>query len=332
MPQRRHRWLIPVTTLALIGLLWPQRTTARPVVALDGTRRVVGGVELVYQAPERPRGVFLVLHGCSHRATDAWPRSAGCDDCVGLPIETRVVGAALGRGWAVAAISSKDRHSGCWGRGDRERIAAATKWVRERTGAGPATVALGASSGGAAACYVPGVDASVAQIMASPLHMGSAHPPVRFVHMERDKRRAAMIHHQVAALRAAGVDAGEMVVHPEPLDAAALYRRGDGPGGEVLPTPETAEAVVAALRRSGFIDERGYLVEDPRRSNWRDTVREAVPAADTLVADASPVSEIMNVAFAQHEFTDAHLEESLDWLEGFAGPKRRGGGGELLQR
>ena len=229
MPQRRHRWLIPVTTLALIGLLWPQRTTARPVVALDGTRRVVGGVELVYQAPERPRGVFLVLHGCSHRATDAWPRSAGCDDCVGLPIETRVVGAAsgygvessrgcapmsrrrrdrmlariaggddagpsadlsrrrtsrrLGRGWAVAAISSKDRHSGCWGRGDRERIAAATKWVRERTGAGPATVALGASSGGAAACYVPGVDASVAQIMASPLHMGSAHPPVRFVHM-----------------------------------------------------------------------------------------------------------------------------------------------------
>ena len=96
-----------------------------------------------------------------------------------------------------------------------------------------------------------------------------------------------MIHHQVAALRAAGVDAGEMVVHPEPLDAAALYRRGDGPGGEVLPTPETAEAVVAALRRSGFIDERGYLVEDPRRSNWRDTVREAVRSPRGYVSDES---------------------------------------------
>ena len=48
-----------------------------------------------------------------------------------------------------------------------------------------------------------------------------------------------------------------------------------------------AEAVVAALRRSGFIDERGYLVEDPRRSNWRDTVREAVRSPRGYVSDES---------------------------------------------
>ena len=133
--------------------------------------------------------------------------------------------------------------------------------------------------------------------------------------MARDTHRAQMIHHQVSVLKERGVDAAEFVVEPEPLSPEALHRRGTGPGGAVLPSREMAERAFQALRAGGFVDAGGMLVDDPRRTNWRDAVRPVVPeAVDSLVADASPVSEILNVAWARHEFTDAHLDASLDWL------------------
>jgi hypothetical protein len=36
-------------------------------------------VELVYQAPDNATAVLLLAHGCSHSATDWWPRGAHCD-------------------------------------------------------------------------------------------------------------------------------------------------------------------------------------------------------------------------------------------------------------
>lgn len=313
---RRQSRLLATTTLAAT-LLWLLIAPAQTSMELAGTRTLVDDeIEVVYQAPEStPRGVLLILHGCSHRATDSWPKSDACPECTGLPIETRVVAAALARNWAVAAVTSHNRRSGCWSQRDIDRIAKATGYVRRVTNAGPATVSLGASSGGSIAVLVPGAVACVAQIMASPLELDARHPPTRFVHMSRDTHRAAMIQHQVAALRERGVDAAELIVEPEPLSADALFRRGAGPGGAVLPSREMAERAFSALRDGGFVDASGFLVDDPRRTNWRDAVRPVVPeAVDSLVADASPVSEILNVAWARHEFTDAHLEESLDWL------------------
>ena len=313
---RRQSRLLATTTLAAT-LLWLLIAPAQTSMELAGTRALVDDdIEVVYQAPaSTPRGVLLILHGCSHRATDAWPKSEKCPECTGLPIETRVVAAALTRNWAVAAVTSHNRRSGCWSQRDIDRIAKATAYVRRVTNAGAATVSLGASSGGSIAVLVPGAVACVAQIMASPLELDARHPPVRFVHMARDTHRAAMIHHQVSELRDRGVDAAELIVEPEPLSAAALFRRGAGPGGAVLPSREMAERAFSALRDGGFVDASGFLVDDPRRTNWRDAVRPVVPeAVDSLVADASPVSEILNVAWARHEFTDAHLDASLDWL------------------
>ena len=109
-----------------------------------------------------------------------------------------------------------------------------------------------------------------------------------------------------------------------------MLRRGAGPGGAVLPSREMAEKAFQALRAGGFVDAGGMLVDDPRRTNWRDAVRPVVPeAVDSLVADASPVSEILNVAWARHEFTDAHLEESLDWLGAKADASSSSPRGEL---
>ena len=313
---RRQSRLLATTTLAAT-LLWLLIAPAQTSMELAGTRTLVDDeIEVVYQAPaSTPRGVLLILHGCSHRATDAWPKSDKCPECTGLPIETRVVAEALARNWAVAAVTSHNRRSGCWSQRDVDRIAKATGYVRRVTNAGPATVSLGASSGGSIAVLVPGAVACVAQIMASPLELDARHPPVRFVHMSRDTHRAAMIHHQVSVLKERGVDAAELIVEPEPLSAAALFRRGAGPGGAVLPAREMAERAFQALRDGGFVDAGGMLVDDPRRTNWRDALRPVIPeAVDSLIADASPVSEVLNVAWARHEFTDAHLDASLDWL------------------
>jgi hypothetical protein len=62
---------------------------------------------------------------------------------------------------------------------------------------------------------------------------------------------------------------------------------------------------------------------DPRRNNWRDVVK-AVPGAGAVrvAADASPLSEVMNVAWAVHELVSDQVGETLDFLT-----QARGGGG-----
>ena len=289
-------------------------------------------IEVVFQAPPPGTdvvGVLAVLHGCSHGGTDAWPRGPGCPRCVGLPVETHIVGAALSRGWAVAAVTSVDRRSKCWRREDAARIVAAVGAVRARTGAPPVFATLGASSGGGAATWFGDAVGAVAQIKESGAPLDGSHPPVRFVHMARDGGRAPQIRRQVKRLRTAGVDAREFVVRPEVVTAASLRRRGPGPGGDVLPTDAAADAVFKALRDGGFLDAEGYLADDPRRSPWRDAVRRHVPAEDTLVADASRLSEALNAAYAMHEFTDQHLGRTLDWLDERRNAAAAGGNREL---
>lgn len=158
-------------------------------------------------------------------------------------------------------------------------------------------------------------------------------PPIRFLHMERDGRTASAAVAIVAALKAKMVDAGELNAPPTAVDVDAFrfrlkIRGGNSSssraGGNVgscrvgtpaLPSDEMALAVVQALRSGGILDHDGFLLNDPRQSDWREVLRPVVPSSvDSLVADASALSEVMNTAWAMHEFTDAHLEPLLDWL------------------
>jgi hypothetical protein len=73
-------------------------------------------VEFVYETPEtlnpsvRTKAILFMGHGCSHAATDMFDRSESCPKCIGLPIEKRIVRAALARGFAVLAVTSKNRY------------------------------------------------------------------------------------------------------------------------------------------------------------------------------------------------------------------------------
>ncbi len=300
------------------------------VSALLGTRERISDIDLVYQCPSvaagSAKGVLLLLHGCSHAATDFWPASQSCNECISLPIETAIVAASLARGWATLSVSSVDRASKCWHPArDAPRLAKAVRHARAACGlateASP-VAAIGASSGGHMASLLDMSDIDsiigvVAQIMPSGAELSPAHLPVRFVHMLRDSRSAQLIREQVSELAAAGVDADEWQVHPTPLTVESFGARGHQTSGIAALPPDTAQAAIAALTAAGLLDARGELVSDPRRSDWRSVLRPVIPASqhDSLVADASAVSEVLNVAWAMHEFTDAYIDESLDWFE-----------------
>ena len=314
---RRQSRLLATTTLAAT-LLWLLIAPAQTSMELAGTRALVDDeIEVVYQAPAAPRGVLLILHGCSHRATDAWPKSDKCPECTGLPIETRVVASALARYWAVAAVTSHNRRSGCWSQRDIARIGKATGYVRRVTNAGPATVSLGASSGGSIAVLVPNAVACVAQIMASPLELDARHPPVRFVHMARDTHRAAMIHHQVSVLKERGVDAAELIVEPA---AEALHRRG--PARRRGAFSREIMKSVWALRAGG--SSMLAFSGTTRGANWRDAAACGPRRRRSLVADGSPVPVRMWPGRARAhgrapEASPHRLGSKLPW-------RRRGGG------
>ena len=91
----------------------------------------------------------------------------------------------------------------------------------------------------------------------------------------------------------------------------------------VLPSYRIANHLIDAFKVAGIIDEKtGLLTNDPRaaNNNWRDIVMKSIPDAikhenDNLLPDQSALSEILNVAYAQHEFTDEFLSQTLDFFD-----------------
>ena len=76
------------------------------------------------------------------------------------------------------------------------------------------------------------------------------------------------------------------------------------PGGTGL-TFEQSERLVAALNAENYLIN-GYLRDDPRKSQWRSLAEFKAVSAETgdpLTADASGISEVLNVAWAEHEIT-----------------------------
>jgi hypothetical protein len=108
------------------------------------------------------------------------------------------------------------------------------------------------------------------------------------------------------------------IAKPRALTPELLVNRGY----KVVPSYRIAHHLVQAFTEDGVLDKDGMLLHNPRSDeiNWRDTVYRAIPDAirqhgDSLVADQSPLSEIMNMAYAQHEFTDEFIQHTLDFFE-----------------
>jgi hypothetical protein len=273
------------------------------------------------------KGILFLAHGCSHSGTDWWPKSSTCSSCTGLPVERSIVGAALQRGFLTVAQSSHNRNHKCWSEPDLARVERTLSWLEEQFSLAPSTPIhlLGASSGGnfvgrfavkhSGSQQNGKLRVSSAVVQISPIQ-GVSPPAVPsslgllFVHMGRDEMTADFISRFVAEAGRSSVK--EFIAKPLKLTPSFFHDHGAH-----LSLSDSA-SLVEALSKAGLVGKDGFLSADPRSSTWRDVAAKVLPATkDSLVADASGVSELLNLAWAQHEITDERLEEQLDFMKAY---------------
>lgn len=301
-------------------------------ITLAGNYRIINSdVEIVYQLPPAypsVAGIVFLAHGCSHSATDWWPRNQqSCPSCIGLPVERSVVSAVLSHGYLAVAQSSYNRQRKCWDQVDVNRAVSTIQFLITNNSLASNTPIhlFGASSGGAFVgrlalrALVKGtipvkITSAVVQIM--PIHIEfplptSQIPGLLFMHMARDEHSAKAI--SALVVRANSRLVQEIVLHPLQVTTSFFHDHANHL------TLKDSEVVVAALSKAGYLNSESYIIEDPRQSDWRDVVRLAiphiVPSYDSLVADSSGISELLNLAYSIHEISDFSLDRVLDFMK-----------------
>ncbi|CAB9524171.1 expressed unknown protein [Seminavis robusta] len=295
-------------------------------------RREIGGVSVLMERPANPKGILFVAHGCHHNAEDWWPSTPDvCPECIGLPEELAIVKMALEFELAVVAVSSDDRVSKCWSGTDGPIVAKVLTALEEEIletdqESKVPILAFGASSGGG---FVGrkliksmrklgrDLDGFIAQIAAPdsrselPKERGEHPFPIAtFITMNRDVGSDEHVREIVEGLQQEGHPAKHTRLPPLALSHTFFQDR--------IPhyTLEQSKTMTQALRKSNFLDESTFeLNKDPRRSTWRDVLKEHVACPpDCLVADQSPVSEVMNVAWGAHEMARDGVRESIAFI------------------
>jgi hypothetical protein len=295
------------------------------------------------------KGFMIYAHGCGHSALDWWPQSSSCPTCKPLPAETYLVDKSVSRGLVTIAISSPNRKHKCWHLSDKAHVlnvlqhvkglvtAAAAGGVGADSSVGtavvtqhnnPATITtsttivstavnqlpvyiFGVSSGGVvAAALAEEAKVAGAVLQISYLHqisISSSLSPILFHHMKKDFRMSMSVRESTAELKAANVPTKALLIEPKPLlDTFAFYN--------VL-QPSQRVSFINGLQAKGLVNKEGYLLEDPRHMHreWHAvasaTMPDVVPTIDALVADESPISEVMNIAFASHEISGEGIDE-----------------------
>jgi len=291
-------------------------------------RKVPRG-EYLYEFPAgTPRGIVFVAHGCSHSATDWFPPSPHCPQCLGLPEERSLVRAVLEHRFIALSISSQNRMNRCWrAPSDSDPVRQIlVDFKKEHHIESLPVYAFGASSGGSfvgsmaidaeivSAVNLKGVVVQISTIGLDPDKVADALAvPVLFVPMTRDLRTLHIVQRQIEFLKKS--DPGSLSaicqVGPIPIDPLFFHHRI---GGKL--TAEISQKIYGALKQNGYLDAEGLVVEDPRRSSWRDIVAQSagLQTFDGLKADESAISEEMNVAFSMHELTSQCNEEMMRFI------------------
>ncbi|RLM91753.1 uncharacterized protein C2845_PM08G25410 [Panicum miliaceum] len=287
------------------------RTLSSPTVeTIDGARAIW---ELPAAAPAR--AVLFVAHGCRCRPENFWPPSPRCPGCVGLPEDVAITDRALRRRFAVLAVASAGE---CWSPG--KEVTGAKRVIRSwaaKNGLGGLPIAaLGASSGGYFVSRLAAKMslAAIVIMIAEGAFGGAAgappavYPPTMFIHMPKDRRRAALLERNSKMLMQNGVEVKELESLELPLTPTLLSER--------IPRVdrELSERIWKVFREEGFVDEKGYMKEDGRATPWKDALvergfwKEVSPSADHI-------QEELNLAYGYHEMTSLHADEMFDWIE-----------------
>jgi len=270
-------------------------------------------IEMVYQLPSSGvvKGVLAVFHGCSHRATDWFPKSESCKKCIGLPVERVIAKKALDSGLAVLALSSSNKEHKCWSpHSDTMPVARAIKHfytvlstkqsppsVVNTAGAGssvyviekmsPPLFLLGASSGGSFVGNFAAEGKSL-NVLVSALcvqisvvrqtNQSSRLPPTLFVHMTLDPHTSRGVNRAVEVLNKKTTTSTQdnniraAQMTCEPKALGPTYFFDHG----AALSAQDSTTLVTAFKEAGIVDSTtGKLKNDPRSSmvDWRQVGR-----------------------------------------------------------
>lgn len=286
---------------------------------LSGNLEYINETQVVWQLPSSsafgsPKAVLFLAHGCHGRAAFFWDKSISCAECLGLPEERSIVMHALIKGYAVIAISSTRE---CWSVSiDKVKVMGILSgWIKGKGLEGLPVVALGASSGGffvsALAREYELLDAIVIMISEGVFHkaaIGSHYPPTLFVHMFRDKRRAALINSAMAMLRSRGVDTAEIKCYPLRVEPEYFTKI---PGLD----SRTSQQIHKVFKEIGVLNDDDFMTLDGRSMDWKMPLkaRQVMPDAHYRLWDMH-MRELLNLAYAYHEMTSIHTKEIFEWL------------------
>ncbi|CAM9219610.1 unnamed protein product, partial [Ectocarpus fasciculatus] len=281
------------------------------------------GIEYVFEAPPMPANrILFIAHGCGHSALDFWPKSPQCLNCVGLPEERRIVTKALTRGYFVVAVSSAGQdHGGCWDvKVDAKKVMRVLSLIKKKhSNLRTAPIfALGASSGGhmvaALGSRLHDIGGLCIQIMAPDISFQmnqQLFPPSQWIYMQKDSRTQQDVADTVSALRRSGAVVDSVLAKQLAITESFFSDRIE----EV--TVDISRAIYQALKENSAFTDLGYLRADPRHSNWRSWLADIKDdlKPDGLIADKSPIAEVLNVAYALHEITSEHMDSTLNFFE-----------------
>jgi len=307
--------------LILLGVVYLSQRSSTEEANKRGSVNYVkeDSVEFVYEdLPEgrKVKGLVFLAHGCSHSGTDWWDKSERCPKCIGLPEEKRIVARLVEKDYVPLAVSSQDRlGSRCWQDEDITPVWKAIKIVRERLSLNTEPLfAFGASSGGTFVSQL-GINPASGFMVTAPQLLIEPKPTkarersssIYFSYMASYGTQK-MYERAAEQYRKYGYNIKTRFLPPLPVTPTFFSDRI-----ESIST-ETSKLMVAALREEKLIDESGKLLENPRGSDWRKCLRKFA-GSDSLVADKSPISEVLNVAFAQHEMSSEFVDEMIDFFE-----------------
>jgi hypothetical protein len=275
-----------------------------------------------------------------------------CPDCLGLPEERAIVQLALEYEFVVVATSSQNRGSKCWSPEDFPIVSQVLVTLQRRWGNVvssssclldssnqtissnfPPILAFGASSGGGFVethlarhleQHGSRLDVILGQIAARPLDIDSLQDKTKpscifYLTMNRDEFTDANAVSIVSTLQShpssesqQSTNVSRTVKHirlPPLLLANDFFSIRIG---EDVYSIDDSKVMVGVLRENNFLDQDGYLLQDPRQSDWRKILEPYAKGGDTLTADKSALSEVLNAAFGMHEMSRDGIREALD--------------------
>ncbi|KAL0714851.1 hypothetical protein Bca4012_021830 [Brassica carinata] len=282
------------------------------------TVEIQNGTQLIWKIPtnNKPKAVLFIAHGCHRKASDFWDKTPSCPNCTGLPEEKVLVRTALSKSFAVITVSSSGT---CWSFGKEKKIVGNVlkTWIKKHDLEKLPLVALGASSGGyfvsalAMDMEFSSIVLMIAEGVFDRISVTKRYPPTLFVHMPKDVYRQQKIREFLEGLRMEGVDAEEIECLDLPMSPGFLADRIAGFDRGV------SAKVFEVFREKGFVDEKGYMKRDGRRTSWRQALSGyKISLEESLV---TPVEEELNLAYAYHEMTSVQSEQIFNWFESHMG-------------